>query len=302
MEPSSADPRIADYLTWLSVERGRSRATLEADRRDLEGLLTWCDERGLEATELTTEDLEAYLDAMRHHRATSTVARRLAAVRGWLGWLVDEGRLSADPSARLRPGRRARSLPKPLAESLVMRLIDSVAGGSALDRRDRALLEFLYGTGARVSEAVGVRLEDLDFDEELILVTGKGDKQRLVPMGRELRRSLANYLAPGGRGELAGASRDSHLFLNARGGPLSRQGVDLVVRRRALAAGLPSTHLSAHVLRHSCATHLLAHGADIRVVQELLGHASIATTQIYTAVSVTSLRRAYLGAHPRAQG
>jgi integrase/recombinase XerD len=302
MDPSSTDPRLADYLTWISVERGRSRATIEAYRRDLEALLAWCDGRGVDPMALSTDDLEAYLDSMRPASKTSTLARRLAAVRGWLGWLVDEGLIGTDPSSRLRPGRRARSLPKPLAENLVMRLIDSVAGDDPLDLRDRALLELLYGTGTRVSEAVGVRLEDLDFDEELILVTGKGDKQRLVPMGRELRRALTRYLAPGGRAELAGASRDSRLFLNARGGALSRQGVDLVVRRRALAAGLASAHLSAHVLRHSCATHLLAHGADIRVVQELLGHASIATTQVYTAVSVTSLRRAYLGAHPRAQG
>ncbi len=282
------------------MEKGRSRATLEAYRRDLDDFLAWLDERGVSVTSVAAEDLEVYLEGLRESRAASTVARHLAAVRGWLGWLVEEGELPSDPSARVRPGRRARSLPKPLPEAAVMSLIDSVDGDEPLDLRDRVLLELLYGTGVRVSEAVGVRLEDLDFDEELILVTGKGSKQRLVPMGRQLRAALVRYLAPGGRTELVGESRDAHLLLNARGRSLSRQGVDLAIRRRALAAGVPSQHLSAHVFRHSCATHLLAHGADIRVVQELLGHASISTTQVYTAVSVQSLQREYLAAHPRA--
>jgi integrase/recombinase XerD len=215
---------------------------------------------------------------------------------------VEEGYLAHDPAAGVRPGRRARSLPKPLAEATVARLLDSVSGETPIDLRDRALLELLYGTGARVSEAIGVALSDLDFDEDLILVTGKGSKQRLVPIGTALRRALVRYLEAGGRAELAGAARTSALFLNARGGSLSRQGVDLIVHKRALAAGVARGSVSAHVFRHSCATHMLAHGADIRVVQELLGHSSIATTQIYTAVSVSSLQREYQSAHPRANG
>ena len=179
-------------------------------------------------------------------------------------------------------------------------LIDTVARDTPVDLRDRALLELLYGTGARVSEAVGVSLQDLDFDEELILVTGKGSKQRLVPMGRRLVTALREYLGPGGRSEFPSPRRESRLFLNLRGGPLSRQGVDLIIDKRALAAGVDRSRVSAHVLRHSCATHMLAHGADIRVVQELLGHASISTTQVYTAVAVTSLKDEYRNAHPRA--
>ena len=223
-------------------------------------------------------------------------------MRGWLGFLTEEGVLAADPAARLATGRRPRGLPKPISEEAAARLIDAIPEDTAVDRRDRAILELLYGTGARVSEAVGLRVEDLDFDEELVTVTGKGSRQRLVPMGRSLRSALGAYLGPGGRAELARQSRSSRLFLNARGGPLSRQGVDLVVRKRALAAGVSPSTVSAHVLRHSCATHMLAHGADVRVVQELLGHASISTTQVYTAVSVGSLSREYRAAHPRAVG
>lgn len=189
---------------------------------------------------------------------------------------------------------------KPLGEREVIGLLDSIPHATSLDRRDRALLELLYGTGARVSEAVGIGLQDLDFDEELILVTGKGSKQRLVPMGASLRTSLVDYLAPGGREAIPGSSRTTRLLVNARGSSLTRQGVDLIVHKRALAVGIERSRISAHVFRHSCATHMLAHGADIRVVQELLGHASISTTQIYTAVSIASLQREYQNAHPRA--
>jgi integrase/recombinase XerD len=174
-----------------------------------------------------------------------------------------------------------------------------MASTSPVDKRDKALLELLYGTGARVSEAIGVTLSNLDFDEKLILVTGKGSKQRLVPMGRALELALRDYLGPGGRSAL-NPRASTRLFVNVRGGNLSRQGVDLIIDRHALIAGIERSRISAHVFRHSCATHMLAHGADIRVVQELLGHSSIATTQLYTAVSMTSLQQEYESAHPRA--
>jgi integrase/recombinase XerD len=292
---------IDEFIQWMTIEKGRSRATTEAYRRDLGRLDAWLDAHHVSVVDLTESTLEGYFDEMRaSKRASSSVARAMSSVRGWLGFMVEEGHLGIDPSARLRGGRRGRTLPKPLSEEEVTRLLDSVAGTTAVDVRDRALLEVLYGTGARVSEVVGIKLEDLDFDEELILVTGKGSKQRLVPMGSVLRTALLAYLAPGGRGEFPGASKTSRLFLNQRSGPLSRQGVDLIIHKRALTAAIPRSRISAHVFRHSCATHMLAHGADIRVVQELLGHASIATTQIYTAVSVTSLQREYQSAHPRA--
>lgn len=295
------DPLLEPFLQWLTIEKGRSRATVDSYRRDLTRLIAWAQERGLSVSSLTEGDLEGYFNSLRSSgRAGTTVARAIAAARGWFSFLADEGHRADDPSARLKGGRRGRTLPKPLSETEVLTLLDSIPSTTAIDRRDAALLELLYGTGARVSEVVGLSLGDLDFDEDLVLLTGKGDKQRLVPLGAALRRSLEAYLGPGGRSALLGRARTSRLFLNARGGPLSRQGVDGMIHKRALSVGIDRHRISAHVFRHSCATHMLAHGADIRVVQELLGHASIATTQLYTAVSVTTLQREYRDAHPRA--
>jgi integrase/recombinase XerD len=295
------DPLLEEYLQWLTIEKGRSRATIEAYHRDLEGLVRWMIESEIEIHALSEEDLERYFNALRKtKRAASTVARAVASVRGWTAYLVDEGHLSDDPSARLKGGRRGRTLPKPLAEEEIVALLDSIPTTTAFDLRDRALLELLYGTGARVSEVAGLELSDLDFDEELILLTGKGSKQRLVPIGATLNQALREYLGPGGRSTLLTTKKSTKVFLGARSGALSRQGIDLIIHKRALTIGMDQSRISAHVFRHSCATHMLAHGADIRVVQELLGHASIATTQLYTAVSVTTLQREYQNAHPRA--
>jgi len=293
------DALVGEYVQWLTVEKGRSRATIEAYRRDIEAFLAWWgSERPLD--DVTGGDLEAYLNELREARAASSVARALSSLRGWWGFLIEEGHLRVDPSSYVTPSRRGRSLPKPLAEETVAHLLDTLPRATPVDLRDRALLELLYGTGARVSEVVGLEIQDLDFDEELIRVTGKGSKQRLVPMGRSLKVALVDYLGPGGRSEFPRPRAHAHVFVNVRGGPLSRQGIDLVISARALAANIDRSSVSAHVFRHSCATHMLAHGADIRVVQELLGHASISTTQIYTAVSITSMQRAYSNAHPRA--
>jgi integrase/recombinase XerD len=298
---TSPNPRLEEYLQWLTIEKGRSLATVAAYRRDLRALVTWLTTHRLDVAHVSDGDLERYFNSLRKsRRSPSTVARAVAATRGWFAYLYDEGHVSLDPSARLKGGRRGRTLPKPLGEEEVGRLLDSIPGNDAIDLRDRALLEVLYGTGARVSEVAGLELSDLDFDEELILLTGKGSKQRLVPIGSTLKVALLEYLGPGGRGTLAATKKSPKLFLNARAGPLSRQGIDLVIHKRALAVGIDRSRISAHVFRHSCATHMLAHGADIRVVQELLGHASIATTQLYTAVSVTTLQREYQHAHPRA--
>jgi integrase/recombinase XerD len=290
---------VSEYVQWLTVEKGRSRATLEAYERDILAFLAWWgDERPL--TQVSGGDLETYLNTLRDTRAASSVARALSSLRGWWGFLIDEGELSVDPSTYVTPSQRGRTLPKPLSEESVALLLDTLPRETPVDLRDRALLELLYGTGARVSEVVGLELQDLDFDEQLIRVTGKGAKQRLVPMGRALTSALRDYLGPGGRSEFPRPRAHAHVFVNVRGGILSRQGIDLVISSRALTAGIPRSTISAHVFRHSCATHMLAHGADIRVVQELLGHASISTTQIYTAVSITSMQRAYTNAHPRA--
>jgi integrase/recombinase XerD len=291
---------LEDYLQWMTIEKGRSRATLEAYRRDLEALGNWMGKKKLTLSRLREENLEGYFNGLRESRQASTVARSVASVRGFLSYLLDEGELKLDPSARLKGGRRGRTLPKPLGEAEVAKLLDSIPAATPVDLRDRALLELLYATGARVSEVVGLELSDIDFDEELILLTGKGSKQRLVPLGGALRGALREYFGPGGRRTLLSGRTSQRVFINARSGPLTRQGVDLIVHKRALNVGIDRSRISAHVFRHSCATHMLAHGADIRVVQELLGHASIATTQIYTAVSVTTLQREYQHAHPRA--
>ncbi|HVA53886.1 MAG TPA: tyrosine recombinase [Acidimicrobiales bacterium] len=298
---TNVEALLDEYFQWLTIEKGRSRATIVSYRRDLEALVSWAHDVAIEFVALREDDLERYFNELRaSKRAASTVARAVASARGLFSYLVDEGYLAVDPSARLKGGRRGRTLPKPLGEQEIILLLDSIPSTSAVELRDRALLELLYGTGARVSEVVGLALGDLDFDEELVLLMGKGAKQRLVPMGATLKRALADYLGHGGRGSLLAARKSSKVFLNTRGGALTRQGVDFVIHKRALDVGIERSRISAHVFRHSCATHMLAHGADIRVVQELLGHASIATTQLYTAVSITTLQREYEDAHPRA--
>lgn len=296
---TSPSPELRDYLQWLTIEKGRSMATVEAYRRDLVALAASAGDY----LSISSNELEKYVATLRSSgRAESSVARALAAIRNFYGYLFEEGIVSVDPSAHLKAPRKGRYLPKPLDEDVVGRLLDGINATDPFSLRDRALLEMLYGTGARVSEVVGLTVSDVDFDEQLAVVTGKGNKQRLVPLGGTLVQSLMAYLRPGGRGEFAGHQRAEWLFLNAKGGRLSRQGIDLIISKRALDAGIPRDSISAHVFRHSCATHMLAHGADIRVVQELLGHASISTTQIYTAVAVTSLQSEYQNAHPRAHG
>lgn len=295
-----------EYLSWLSVERGRATATLAAYRRDLADWSEFLEERRTALLEARTADLEAYLAGPRCTQLSSaTVARRVSSLRGIYGFLVEEGELASDPTALLAPRRTAMHLPVVLTEEQVTELLASPATDAPIDVRDRAVLELLYGSGMRVSELVGLDLGDVDFDEELVRVTGKGAKQRLVPLGRAARAALLAWLEPGSRGAVLAAARrppDARaVFCNLRGRRLTRQGVDVVVRRHARLAGLPE-RTSAHTLRHSCATHMLAHGADVRVIQELLGHASVATTQRYTKVSIRHLEAAYRAAHPRAVG
>jgi integrase/recombinase XerD len=210
-----------------------------------------------------------------------------------------------DPTVDVERPTLPRALPKALSEGDVGRLFDAVAGDQPVARRDRAMLEVLYGTGARISELVGLDLVDADLEESNLRVLGKGGKERMVPLGRMAGDALAAWLAPEGRGAMrperwARRGDSEAVFLNQRGGRLTRQGAWGVVRRRARAVGL-SDKMSPHVLRHSCATHMLDHGADVRTVQELLGHASVSTTQVYTRVSSTRLRAVYEAAHPRAR-
>ena len=294
---------MEEYLSWLAVERGRSANTVAAYRRDLMAYTAFLADRGLDMGQVTEAVVEDYVAYQRGAgRAPASVARALVAVRAVHQFLEDEG-LAPNPAGEVSRPRVPAGLPKALSEVEIETLL-AVAGDDAAARRDRAILEVLYGCGLRVSELVGLSLADLDLDAGLLRAFGKGSKERVVPVGRVARGALAAWLAPEGRGAMVPerwARRDDAeaVYLNSRGGRLSRQGAWGIVRLHGRRAGL-GDRLTPHVLRHSCATHMLDHGADIRVVQELLGHASISTTQVYTRVSTERLRRVYEQAHPRA--
>lgn len=293
---------IEQYLLMLTVVDGRSPLTITSYESDLNSLL---EHLGSEDALLAVSGamLDSYFVHLRSMgRKPSTVARAMSSCRGFYRFLLDEHILEVDPSTRLPVPGRAQSLPKALPESTIDALISGIQGDSALDIRDRMIIEFLYGTGARVTEMLGAEVQDVDLDEMLIRLMGKGSKQRLVPIGRQLAASLRGYLGPDGRKQLVTTHSKSRLLLNQRGNPLTRHGVNEILLRRARASGVEASGLHAHAFRHSCATHMIAHGADIRVVQELLGHSSIATTQRYTGVALTTLRTAYESSHPRASG
>jgi integrase/recombinase XerD len=294
-----------EYLSWLAVERGRSRNTVRSYRHDLLAYEARLAGRGLAPLSAGPGDVTDHLEALRGAGASpATLARAASVLRGLHRFLVDEGVAPTDPTAELEPVALPGRLPKALSEREVAALLGAAAGGDPRARRDRALLEVLYATGGRISEVVGLDLADLAPGEGLVRLYGKGSKERLVPLGRCAEEALAAWLAPEGRGRMAPArwrrrGDAEAVFLNARGGRLGRQGAFGVVRARSRAAGL-GDRVSPHVLRHSCATHMLARGADVRVVQELLGHASVTTTQLYTKVTTEHLRAAYEAAHPRA--
>jgi integrase/recombinase XerD len=296
-----------EFLSWLLAERGRAANTLAAYRRDLVAYTVWLQTRGRTLDSVTGDDLLALIAARREAGlAPSTIARQLAAIRSLHRFLVSEERRPDDPTADLEGVRIPAGIPKALSEREVTSLLEAVTGDDAVARRDRALIELLYGTGARISEVCDLSMGDIDFDARLVRLFGKGAKERIVPFGSAAADALDRWFAPGGRLELAPARwrrRDdaNAVFLNTRGGRLTRQAAWAVIKKYGRRAGLDAAHqLSPHVLRHSCATHLLDHGADLRVVQELLGHASISTTQVYTKVSQERLWQAYRAAHPRA--
>ncbi|WP_336204956.1 site-specific tyrosine recombinase XerD [Nonomuraea sp. LPB2021202275-12-8] len=295
---------LSSYLAHLAVERGLAANTLASYRRDLRRYLEHLQARGrLRLDEVGEADVRGFLTALRQgdgdHPAlvASSAARAVSAVRGLHRFALREGVTQHDPAHAVRPPRQLRRLPKAVAVDEVERLIAaSGPDGAPLTLRNRALLEVLYGTGARISEAVGLAVDDLD--DEQVLLRGKGGRARMVPLGRYARSALDAYLVRARPGLLAHGRGTSAVFLNARGGRLTRQGAWDVLQSAAERAGLPG--ISPHVLRHSFATHLLDGGADVRVVQELLGHASVTTTQVYTLVTVDKLREVYAAAHPRA--
>ena len=309
MAPVAATPDvISAYLDHLVVERGTARNTLDSYARDLRRYAAHLDASGINAfPDVTPAHVTSFGATLREgddeHKplAASSAARALVAVRGLHKFAHAEGVTEHNPAREVRPPTPAKRLPKALPVDAVLRLLETPPPEGERPLRDRALLELLYSTGARISEAIGLDIDDIDETERTVLLDGKGGKQRLVPIGRPAIAALNAYvvrarpvLASHGRGTPA-------MFLNARGSRLSRQSAWQVLKDTAERAGI-ATAVSPHTLRHSFATHLLEGGADVRVVQELLGHASVTTTQVYTLVTVNTLREVYATAHPRALG
>ena len=306
--PSALSRSIRAYLDHLTVERGLSANSLSSYARDLRRYSSFLAGRGRDApADITVADVGDFVVELRtgspgvQPLAASSAGRAVVAVRGFHRFMVREGVVAIDVAARVRPPVTPSRLPKAITVREVELLLDAAsAPGTPLALRDRALLELLYATGARISEAVGLSIDDLDLQTGVVLLRGKGGKQRLVPVGRLAREAVEAYLVRG-RPVLAERGRGTPLlFLNSRGGPLSRQSAWSVLQSVATRAGV-TTEVSPHTLRHSFATHLLEGGADVRVVQELLGHASVTTTQLYTLVTVDHIREVYAEAHPRAR-
>jgi integrase/recombinase XerD len=299
------DPDAEDFLVWLAVEKGRAANTLSAYRRDLLRYRDHLRRRRQSVTTATEDDVIAFVhELVGEGLAPASVTRTLVAVRGLHRFLVAEEVRLDDPATEVEMPRVPRGLPKALTLEQVTALIEVVTGDDPVARRDRAILETLYGTGVRISELVGMSLGDIDLHDGLVRVLGKGSKERIVPIGRHAAIALTEWTTTAGRGAMepdrwARREDAEAVFLNQRGGRLSRQGAWGVVTKHGRQVGL-GAELTPHVLRHSCATHMLDHGADIRTVQELLGHASISTTQIYTKISTERLLSVYRAAHPRA--
>ncbi len=320
--PSPLQRAVRTYLDHLVVERGLAENTLTSYRRDLRRYTEFvAAEAGPEVDELTEQHVTDFLRSLREGSAehpplsAGSAARTVVAVRGFHRFAMREGLTSIDPSAAVRPPTPGKRLPKALPLADIELILDAASSpGTSLALRDRALLELLYGTGARISEAVGLDLDDLDLggtggtggaggqavDQGTVLLRGKGGRERVVPIGSYACDAVQAYLVRGRPDLVATGSGTSALFLNARGGRLSRQSAWSVLTAASARAGVRAD-VSPHTLRHSFATHLLDGGADVRVVQELLGHASVTTTQIYTMVTVDSLREVYATSHPRAR-
>ncbi|MFC6355968.1 site-specific tyrosine recombinase XerD [Luethyella okanaganae] len=300
----SVETAVDSYLRHVSIERGLSANTVTAYRRDLSLYGDWLGRQGVDVPdEITSAQVSEFVRHLSTRAESpliaSSVARILSSVRGWHRFLLDEGLVETDVAHETKPPKLGTRLPKAISIDQVSALLAATDGDGIQQLRDKALLELLYATGARVSEAVNLNVDDV-VDEEVVRLIGKGGKQRIVPVGSYARSAIDSYLVRA-RPTLSvrGASTPA-LFLGLRGQRISRQNVWLIIRAAAERAGL-GIEVSPHTLRHSFATHLLAGGADVRVVQELLGHSSVATTQIYTLVTADTLRDMYTSAHPRAR-
>lgn len=301
---NSLTEAISGYLAHIAVERGLSGNTVAAYRRDLRRYADWCADRGIvDFDAVEPNDVADFAASLRSAAglAASSVARIIVAVRTFHRFALREGMCSSDPTADISPPRPARRLPKALPLDEVLALIANAGDAETpAGLRDRALVELLYGTGTRISEAVGLDIDDVDFGERTIVVTGKGGKQRMLPLGEFAADALDRYLVRGRPALVVKGRGTPRLFVNALGRPLSRQSAYGVVQDAAKRAGITKA-VGPHTLRHSFATHLIERGADVRVVQELLGHASVTTTQVYTLVTADTLREVYATSHPRAR-
>jgi integrase/recombinase XerD len=295
-EQADLDRCIAEYLMSIRIERGLASNTVAAYRRDLAQYRAFLGEE-----EPESEHVEAFVASLRERGvATSTQKRKIAAIRGLHRFLVAEGFRESDPTRLIATPRKIDPFPKSLTIEQVVALIEAPGDLTAAARRDTALLEFLYATGARVSEAVAVNLPEIDLIDRVVLLTGKGSKQRIVPLGSKAVMAIERWL-PDRMTLVKRSVRGDPVFLNLRGGRITRQGVFDIVRKHAAAAGVDPAKVSPHVLRHSAATHMVEAGADLRTVQEMLGHATISTTQVYTRVSPAHVMEIYVQAHPRSR-
>ena len=295
---------LLDFLAYLEFERGLSRNTLSAYRTDLLQYGTFLAARGSGPLVATSADVSDFLSDLARGNGkppcgAATLNRKTACLRSFYRHLRRGELIEADPTANIKPPRKGRTLPKVLGYSEVKGLLESVSGSEPADLRDRALLEVMYGCGLRASETIGLEAGSIDLRRGFLRAHGKGSKERIVPLGRQAASAVRRYMRSG-RGELASGSDERALFLNQRGGALTRQGLYKVIQGRARAVGL-GERMSPHTLRHSFATHLLSGGCDLRSVQEMLGHADVATTQIYTHLSAERIKEVYFEAHPRAR-
>ncbi len=295
---------LLDFLSYLEFERGLSRNTLEAYRTDLLQYGRFLEAREVSALEATPDDVAQFLeqlargDTERAPASPATIHRKSACLRSFYRHLRRDGLLDSDPTATLSAPRRSRKLPHVLTRGEVDKLLAQPRGTEPAALRDRALLELMYACGLRASEATGLELGDVDLEDRVLRARGKGSKERVVPIGQAAAGAVRTYIGRG-RPALVKALPETHLFVNFRGGRLTRQGLYKIVRRHATSAGLDD-RMSPHTLRHSFATHLLAGGCDLRSVQEMLGHADVSTTQLYTHLSSERLKEVYFRAHPRA--
>ncbi len=306
LEPRAFEHLLLDFLAYLEFERGLSRNTLEAYRSDLLQFGACLRRRGVEAPAAQHADLSGFLAELasggpdRAPVAPATLQRKAACLRSFYRHLRREAIIDHDPTADLRAPRKSQKLPEVLSRDEVAQLLAAPRGNRPPALRDRALLELMYACGLRASEAIGLDVRDVDLVAGVLRARGKGSKERLVPVGRTAIAAVRAYLGHG-RPAFVGLADESRLFVNRRGGGLTRQGLYKIVQRHAADAGLQD-RMSPHTLRHTFATHLLAGGCDLRSLQEMLGHADIATTQIYTHLSAERLKDAYFKAHPRATG